>query len=137
MNVELKTPVDILQELIVMHTTRVEFSNKMLGKIIDESLKTTFHKIIQQSSLFIEALMNELSNFGDAVKADANRNNEYNNIYTNVLVDFDAADITKLQYSFDKMEELLKNNYVDIIDANKELSTSMGQILNAQLKSFY
>lgn len=136
MNVELKTPVDILQELIVMHTTRVEFSNKILAKIIDENLKTTLHKITQQSSLFIEALMNELSNFGDAVKADANRNNEYNSIYTNLLVDFDAADITKLQYSFDKMEEVLKNNYVDIIDANKELSASMGQILNAQLKSF-
>jgi hypothetical protein len=135
MNVELKTPVDILQELIVMHTTRIEFSNKMLGKEVDQDSKTTFHKIAQQSTVFIEALMNELSNFGDAVKADANRNNEYNKIYTNVLVDFDTADITKLKDSFDKMEEVLKNNYVDMIEANKELSASILQILNAQLKS--
>ena len=130
-----KTPVDILQELIVMHTTRIEFSNKMLGKEVDEDSKTIFHKIAQQSTVFIEALMNELSNFGDAVKADANRNNEYNKIYTNVLVDFDTADITKLKDSFDKMEEVLKNNYVDMIEANKELSASILQILNVQLKS--
>jgi hypothetical protein len=135
MNVELKTPVDIIQELIVMHTTRIEFSNKMLNKEIREDLKTTFNKIAQQSTVFIETLMNELSNFGDAVKADANRNNEYNKIYTNVLVDFDGVDIAKLQNNFDKMEEVLKNNYVDMIEANKELSASMLQILNAQLKS--
>ena len=96
MNTQLRTAVDILQELIVIHNTRVECSNKILSKQLSAPLKKKFNRIINQSNLFIESLMAETPNFGDAVKADADRSNTYNKIYNNLLREFETSEIELL-----------------------------------------
>ncbi len=135
MNVELKSPVDILQEFIVMHTTRIECANKILAIEKNNTLAIDAEKIVQQSTGFIEALMSELSNFGDAIKADVNKNTSYNMLYPELLTEFVSEDSTIWEDGFKKMEGILRNNYLDVINANRELPASIIQVLETQATS--
>ena len=108
----LKKPVDIVQELIAIHTTRIEASNRLESSIGAPTLNT----LKNQSTHFISELMNELSNYGDAVTSATERDNEYQEIWTKSLSQLNSLSTNKSEGILNKMEENLKKIYSEILE---------------------
>ena len=90
METQSKTPVEIVQELIAIHTTRKEVVDKLKEIPVTGNVADKLPGIIKQSDQFISELMNELSNFGDAVQGSVDRDNEYQEIWKKGLQNIDA-----------------------------------------------
>ena len=97
---KIKPPVEIIQELIAIHTTRIEMVEKFNGKALIPDVKTSFKSAKQQSEKYTEELMSELSNFGDAVMGSVNNENEYQVMYKNVLGKIDAMTPQEAEHTF-------------------------------------
>ena len=135
MKTQSKTPVDIIQELILIHTTRMEACSKLQAKQLDDHFKSRVNNATEQSKHFIKALMNELSNFGDAVKADVSSDNEYHKLYKEMLATFDTENTQGLIQLSNSMEESLKTTYLHIIESRQEFSASLMELLNKQFSA--
>lgn len=121
-----KTPVEIIQELIAIHTTRKEAADRLNAEQLTDAAA-------QQSDEFIAEWMTELSNYGDAVMATADRENEYQEIWKSTLGTIDAISPQKAAQTFHAMESALKNIYQQIMEANSDLPVSVLEILKRQL----
>ena len=128
MNQTLKKPVDIVQELIAIHTTRIEAINRLessMGEPKKNGLKN-------QSTLFITELMNELSNYGDAVTSTTERDNEYQQIWTNSLSQLNDLSSIDGDGILNHMEEILNKIYSQILEANNAMPESLLEIVSKQ-----
>lgn len=124
----LKKPVDILQELIAIHTTRIEVGNRLessAGAPILNALKN-------QSTHFITELMNELSNYGDAVTSTTERDNEYQEIWTKSLSRLNSLSTNDSKGILNKMEENLIKIYSEILEDISALPESVLKIVSKQ-----
>ena len=132
METQSKTPVEIVQELIAIHSTRKEAINKLKEKQFKGNVATRLPTIAEQSDQFISELMNELSNFGDAVQGDVNRENEYQGMWKNTLANIDTLSQQECEQTLEKSEQSLKKIYRNTLDTAFELPASFKEILIKQ-----
>ena len=123
-----KTPVEIIQELIAIHSTRKEAAMK-LGQQENVDNKDS---PVQLSDEFIKQLMNELSNYGDAVMESVDRDNEYQQGWKNGLEKIDALSSQEKTKTFQALESRLQEFYQHIINEHPELPVSLLQTIQNQ-----
>ena len=128
MEIQTKTPVEIVQELIALHTTRKEACERLGMPGDDKNAATAL-----QSDQFIAELMNELSNYGDGVQSVADRDNEYQALYKKALGDMDTMQDQERTETFKAMENSLKNMYGSILETNTDLPDPLHEIITTQL----
>ena len=129
-----KSPVEIVQKLIAIHTTRKEASEKMGNNNASLPLKIKLKSAGEQSDRFIKALLNELSQFGDAVQSEVNREDDYQQTWNNALVNIDTIDASTLSDTHQKLENTLLNIYSEILDSYHDLPVSLNDLLISQVK---
>ena len=134
METQTKTPVNLVQELIAIHTTRKEAVEKFSGQENPENLTSDLTAAGQQSDKFIAELMSELSNFGDAVQAEVDRENDYQLTWKNTLGAIDTMNEQEKSRTFEQMEQNLKKFYQTMLDTSTELPVSLQDILQRQMK---
>ena len=132
MTTSTKTPVQITQELIALHTTRKEVVEKMTAKELSGDLKEKLLSAAKQSDEFISSLMNELSNYGDGVSPMVERDNEYQQTWKNALAKIDTASPDQLQDIFLSLEDLLRKFYETIFSTQADLPQSLEEMLQKQ-----
>lgn len=128
-----KTPVETIQELLAIHTTRKDVVEKLKAKQLADAEAAKLTSAAEQSDEFIAELMNELSNYGDAVMANVNHENQYQELWKNSLETIDTLSTQQSVQTFQSMENCLKKMYQDTLEANSDLPVSMSEILNMQL----
>jgi hypothetical protein len=133
MESQTSTPVEIVQELIAIHTTRKEASGKLKEKELTEDVLAKLTAASQQSDQFIAELMNELSNFGDAVQGDVDRENEYEKIWKNALRNIDATDSQGNAQTFQALEDGLKKIYNELLETKAKLPPSLQELISKQV----
>ncbi|MEO6721868.1 MAG: hypothetical protein ABIN67_15980 [Ferruginibacter sp.] len=131
MTTTIKTPIQVIQEIIAIHTTRKEVVQKLkeFTSRIDGLPAAE-----KQSDEFIAALLNELSNYGDGVSPMVDRDNEYQQTWKNALSTIDTATVDEQKELFLSMEKKLKEFYNDILKTQKDLPPSTIEILHKQNK---
>jgi len=129
-----KSPVEIVQKLIAIHTTRKEASEKMGNNNASLPLQAKLKSAAEQSDRFIKALLNELSQFGDAVQSEVNREDDYQQTWNNALVNIDTIDASTLSDTHQKLENTLLNIYSEILDSYHDLPVSLNDLLISQVK---
>lgn len=127
-----KTPVEIVQELIAVYTTRKEAVDKLTTKSPGEELTAKLSTSAQQSDQFIAELMNELSNYGDSVKDNVDRENEYQIRWKETSGNIDGMNPEEYRQVFEKLEDSLHKFYAGIQETGTELPASLQEILTRQ-----
>ena len=127
-----KTPIEITQELIAIHTTRNEVLDKIREKEIEGDWSDKFSALHAQSDQFIMELMAELSNFGDSVQSHVDRTDEYHTASQNMLNQIDSLNPSDLSSEWDQLEKILRKIYRDILEIGSELPESLAAIVAAQ-----
>lgn len=134
MEMKIKAPVEIIQELIAIHTTRIEMVEKCTDKAFTPAAKTSFKSAKQQSKKYTAELMSELSNFGDAVMASVDHQNEYQVMYKNALGKIDTMTPQEAEHTFQSLELALKNIYESILETKADLPIVLQEMLSKQAK---
>lgn len=129
-----ESPVEIVQKLIAIHTTRKEVSEKMLKNNASHDLQDKLNAVAAQSDRFIKAFLNELSQFGDAVPSEVNREDEYNATWNKVTGNIDSMDASLLTATFQQLENSLSNIYAQIVAEYNDLPVTLNDLIIAQLK---
>jgi hypothetical protein len=132
-NTKTKTPVEIVQEFLAIHTTRKEAMGKLTALRLTSETAAEVMAAAQHNDEAIAAWMGELSNYGDGVMANVDRENDYQRIYKNALGMIEAMTPQERAETFTSLEDSLKKTYKDTITANTELPASINEILNSQL----
>lgn len=130
-----KTPVEIVQELIAIHTTRKEAVDKLTTKAPGEELTAKLSTSAQQSDRFIAELMDELSNYGDSVQAGVDRENEYQVLWKETLSNIDGMNQEEYRQVFEKLEDSLHQFYAGIKETGTELPASLQEIVTNQAEA--
>lgn len=132
MTTQQKTPVEVVQELIAVHTTRKEACQKLTANRTDEALARQVQEAAKQSDAAIAALMSELSQFGDAVGAEANRDNAYQELYKQSIDTLNAPDAAASAAVFQRLEDRLKTTYKEVIDTQTDLPQTLQELIQKQ-----
>jgi hypothetical protein len=132
MDTSTKTPVDIIQELLAILSTRKEAADKLISRTDDGELTALLENSRNQSDAFIEPLMGELSHSGDAVQGETVRENEYHSIWQKAFQDIDSLDTLSARSVFQELELALKTHYLSLQEQT-ELPESLQELLNEQL----
>jgi hypothetical protein len=127
-----KTPVEVVQELIAVHTTRKEVTEKIKTTGLPRDFEGVLSAAEKQSREFIKELLGELSNYGDGVMAAVERDDEYHKIWKEALLNIDSAPIEDRKKIFFDLEESLKKVYRDILEAQTDLPPAVTEIVNRQ-----
>ena len=106
-----QTPVQAIQELVAIHSTRIELAEKLLKKDLPAKLATKLEQIKKQSHDFTTELMGELSNFGDAVTGSVDNNNPYQTRYKETLANMDQIEKEETDKLVGSFEDTLKTIY--------------------------
>jgi len=126
------SPVEITQKVLGLLTTRKDICEKLAEKK-DGSLSKKLEDALQQSDRFIKQLMNELSNYGDAVSSEIDRDSEYQAQWKRELEKMNNSEPQPLEKTFDELEKSLQNAYKDILENKDNLPESLKNILEKQL----
>jgi len=121
-------PVDILQELIAILTTRIDAVSKLIMPPEEEKAQV----IVKQSERFINELVEELSNYGDAVQATAERDNQYQNSWKQVLRTVAGMPPDESEKIFYSLEQSLKSIYNELLDEENQLPPSIYKLISRQ-----
>lgn len=127
-----KSPVNIIQELIGIHTTRKEAYERLGEKAGEEQLTKKLSAGVQQSDGFITALMEELSQFGDGVSGEVDLDNEFNQIWKNSLDKLETMNNSDVNRTYEMMEKRLQNTYRQIQESAVELTEPLQEIVQKQ-----
>jgi len=134
MQTEGKTPVIITQEVLALLSTRKEAAQRMSAKETDEKGAEKIRKKAAETDGFINELMDELQQYGDAVMAEADRENNYQNKWREMLKVLDTADSTQLQQHFAEMETTLAATYQTILEGKAEWPEALQKKLERQVQ---
>lgn len=129
-----KSPVEIVQKLIAIHSTRKEVSERMAKNSAAQHLQERLKSVAAQSDRFTKALLNELSQFGDAVQSEVNREDEFHEIWNTLMANIDTMDTSLLSETFKQSENSVINIYSQILDSHHDLPVSLHELLINQLK---
>lgn len=99
-----------------------------------DELQEKLKSVAAQSERFIKALLNELSQFGDAVQSEVNREDEYHEIMNKSMGNIDTMDKSLLAETFKQSENSLINLYSEITNAHQDLPDTLNDLLNTQLE---
>ena len=132
MDTQTKSPVEIVQEFIALHTTRKEALERLNSNQLLENSAGRNAAAGPQSDAFISELMEELSNYGDAVMASVDRENEYQGIWTQALGTLDTMTPVEGAKTFQAMEDRLKQQYQHTLETEMSLPDSLQAILKRQ-----
>ena len=127
-----KTPVEVIQELIAVHTTRKEAIEKIKTTGLPGDFGGMLGSAEKQSGEFIKELLSELSNYGDGVMAGVERDNDYHKIWKEALINIDSASIEDNKKVFLALEESLENIYRDILEGQGDQPPAVAEIINRQ-----
>jgi len=130
-----KAPVNIVQELIAMHTTRKEAYEKLQHADVVADLKAKLTAGISQSDEFISELMNELSEFGDGVSGEVDRTTEFFTIWKNSMANLENMGKQELSQIYNQLETTLKKNYQQYLDTQVDGTGGLLELLNNQSKA--
>ena len=128
----IKTPVQIIQELIAIHTIRKEAGERLKHTQLAAADAATLTAASRQSEQFITELMEELSGFGDGVSADVSRDSAYHTLWANALENIDTMNAQAASDTFRSMENALAESYRQYLDTETELPDSIREMLTAQ-----
>jgi hypothetical protein len=132
METQQRTPVEIVQELIGVHATRKEASEKIMQNKAGNSIYEQAGNAAKQSDGFIAELMSELSQFGDAVGAEASRDNPYQETYKQAIPQIEEGDASYLQQTFQQLEQSLHATYRQIAETQTGLPESVKEMVRKQ-----
>ena len=132
MNTTATTPVTIVQELIAILIARAELAEKIEQGSGDEKVKQEFTSIVAQSHAFNQELLQELSQFGDAV-GEVTRENEYIRLSKQFRKESSGPD-DRQRSAFSEMETELKSFYQINLESGNLLPQSLADMMNRQLK---
>jgi len=122
METQTKSPVQIVQEFIALHTTRKEAAERLHADAA----------VMQQSDRFIAELMEELSNYGDAVMANTDRENEYQQTWKDTLGKMESMTPEKQAQTFQALEASLKHMYQTTLENGTDLPVPVREMLTKQ-----
>lgn len=105
------SPVQAIQELIAVHSTRIEFTEKLSVKDLPADTKSRLAGMKTQSQQMTTELMNELSNFGDAVTGSVDHSNLYQSKYKETLSNIDELDAGETKKLIDSFEDIMRTTY--------------------------
>lgn len=125
--------MSIIQELLAILTTRKEASAEIISRSVDSSNSNNMENVKDQSSRFIKDLMAELTQFGDGVSGDADRNNDYQNQWREALKS-EEKEGNVLVNTFNSMEQTLLQFYRQILSEGNELQDSLKTLISNQEK---
>jgi len=128
-----KTPVDIVQKLIALHTTRKEVCEKMVINTASKDIQDKLNAAMSQSDRFTKALLNELSEFGDAVQSEVNRDDEYHELWNKETANTDTMDASSSSDTFKQLENCLINIYTQTLDKYPDLPVTLNDLLISQV----
>ncbi len=131
---QIKPPVEIVQKLISIHTTRKEASERMVKNNASHDVQDNLKSVAAQSDRFLKALLNELSQFGDAVQSEVNREDEFHKLWNKSMSNIDTMDTSSLSDTFKQSENRLINIYSQIIDSYPDLPVTLNELLITQVK---
>ena len=124
-----KTPIQIIQELLAVLSTRKEACEELSGRSDDSELRNELTSRVDQTNRFIDELTAELSLFGDAVTSEVDRKNEYLVMWTNSKATEDSA---RMKHTFFEMESALVRIYEEADDTVAELPDTLKEIVHRQ-----
>lgn len=130
---QIKTPVQIIQELIAINTIRKEAGERLKHNELAAADAATLTAASQQSEQFIAELMEELSAFGDGVSGDVSRDSAYHTMWANALEKMDTMNAQEAADTFRLMENTLADSYGQYLDTEIELPDSVRELLTAQV----
>lgn len=133
METQQKTPVQVVQELIALHTTRKEACQKIMENGADQEVIEKATAAAGQSDAAIAALLAELAQFGDAVGASVDRDNPYQELYKQLLDDLKAP--AAAANAFRQLEDSLKITYKQLMDAQTDLPPTLQQLIQKQYEA--
>lgn len=130
MEVQDKHTVQIVQDLIAIHSLRKEATER-LGKIAGEgeTNAAAFAKANEQSKALLPKLLDELSAYGDGVPSEADRNNDYMNIWNNALTTIDTMTPDKAVDIFYQLEDSLQRIYTGITEKEVEMPAALQKMM--------
>jgi len=135
MQTEGKTPVVITQEVLALLTTRKEAAERVSQKVNVEKGAEKIRQKSAETDSFINELMDELENYGDAVMSETDRDNNYQNTWRETLKLIDTADSVELQQRFAEMEITLATTYRTILDSKAEWPETLQKMLVRQVRN--
>ena len=131
MEQQVKTPVQIVQELLALHATRLEAAERLKNKVAEEdaTILTDAH---QQSEKFTGELMNELSNYGDAALSGVAHDSDYQKEWTAAIGGIDTMDAQQALNIFRSMEKTLATIYTQYTQEETNLPATLQKLLTRQ-----
>ena len=121
---DVKSAVNIIQELIAAHTTRVEAVERLK---LNTALTYINHNITLSKNC-IKQLMDELSNYGDAVQSYTDRDNDYQVMWNSNLNNVNEINSEDSKALFTMMEKELICMYDHLLQTNTTFSETLKQI---------
>jgi hypothetical protein len=125
------TPVQLIQELMAIHSTRIEMASRLAQRATGAGGER-MQAAAKQSERFNSALLNELSSFGDGVSSDANRDNAYIREWAQVLSTLDGLSPDNAARTFSEFEQLLTEHYTSLLVP--DLPASLEKLIASQAK---
>jgi hypothetical protein len=125
--------VEITQKALGLLTTRKDICEKLLDEKKDPSLPKKLEDTLEQSDRFIKQLMNELSNYGDAVSSEIDRDSEYQVQWKKELEKMSNSEPHSLEKTFDDLEKSLRKAFKEMLENKDNLPESLKNILEKQL----
>lgn len=129
-----KSPVEIVQKLIAIHTTRKEAGERMLKNNASNDIQDKLKLVAEQSDRFLKELLNELSQFGDAVQSEVNREDEYHETWNKEIGNIDTMNTSSLSGTFQQLENSLVSIYSQIIESYQDLPVTLNDLLISHLE---
>ena len=127
------SPAAVTQKVIAMQTTRKEVCQKLLSDNYEKKFAEKLEKALDQSHHFTDQLMNELSNYGDAVSSQIDRDAEFEKMANEMMDSNNHDKEAGKEVDFKIFEEKLVNIYRDILSDKNELPLSLRHMLESQL----
>ena len=125
--------VEITQKALGLLSTRKDICEKPLAEKKDPSLSKKLEDTSEQSDRFIKQLMGELSNYGDAVSSEIDRDSEYQVQWKKELEKMNNSEPHSIEKTFDDLEKSLRKAYKEMLENRDNLPESLKKILEKQL----
>lgn len=132
MAIEAKTPVDIIEALLAMQNTRKEAAERFAAP--QGNASPLFQHAKASAEKAIAQLMSELSQFGDAVKGAGVSDHEFFQLWNEAIAQFPSLSEEQKQHTFEQMERSLQQHYRKTLSEERELPSSLEEVLAAQAK---
>lgn len=131
MEMEAKTSVNIIQDLLALHTEGKEAYSKLKEDANDE-LSLKLEKGIHQSNDFTEQLLKELSKSGDGVSGEADRADKFYRIWKSYLENVTTSSNQQSNNIYWALEQSVNETYKELVGLPAAAGPSLNEVLYNQ-----